>query len=202
MYKNYIKRIIDFLLSLIVLPFLFILIILVGLAIKIDDNGPIFYFSKRIGKNGNIFKMYKFRTMKVNSPDIRLKDGSTFNSENDSRVTRVGKVLRKTSIDEIPQFLNVLFGQMSLIGPRPFIPVKNQINNSNDYLIRLLAKPGITGYTQAYYRNSISQDEKIKKDCYYVKNISLNLDMKIFFKTIGTVLLRKNIYIKSEEQNE
>ena len=201
MYSHFVKRILDIIFSLIILPFLLILIISVGTIIKLEDKGTIFYFSNRIGKDGKIFNMFKFRSMKVDAPDIRLKDGSTFNSEDDPRVTNIGKFLRKTSIDEIPQFLNVLFGQMSLIGPRPFVPVDMPINESDDYIMRLSVKPGITGYTQAYYRNSITQQEKIQKDAYYARYISVKLDLRIFLKTIVTVLQRKNIYVNKQEEN-
>ncbi len=118
---NVIKRIVDFLISLIILPFLLLLIIVVGIAIKIDDHGPVFYMAERIGYHGKIFKMFKFRSMKVNAPDLRYADGSTYNSEDDPRVTKVGRFLRKTSLDEIPQFLNVFLGHMSFIGERDII---------------------------------------------------------------------------------
>jgi len=112
--------------------------------------------------------MYKFRSMKVNAPDIRNPDGSTFNSDSDYRVTQVGKILRKTSIDELPQVLNILKGEMSFIGPRPNLP-----NDSNQYLglenDRLKVRPGITGYSQAYYRNSITASERYQYDIMYIK---------------------------------
>ena len=119
MYKHFFKRVLDILISLIALPFVILTIIIFGPIIFLTDRGPIFYCGKRIGRNGKAFKMIKFRSMKVNAPDIRLEDGSTYNGEDDPRVTKIGKFLRKTSIDELPQFLNVLFGQMSIIGPRP-----------------------------------------------------------------------------------
>ena len=118
-YKKYIKRVLDILVALLLLPFLLILIIIISPMIIIDDRGPVFYLAKRRGLNGKIFKMYKFRSMKVNAPDIRNSDGSTYNADDDPRITRVGRFLRKTSIDEIPQILNVLKGEMSIIGPRP-----------------------------------------------------------------------------------
>lgn len=137
--------------------------------------------------------------MKVNAPDIRNADGSTFNGDNDPRVTKIGRIMRKTSLDELPQFLNVLFGDMSLIGPRPTISDKklnfNEIDNikKKHYLVR----PGITGYSQAYYRNSISQEEKYLNDAFYADHISFILDLKIIVKTIYSVLLHKNIYVKN-----
>ena len=137
--------------------------------------------------------MYKFRSMYVNSPDIRNSDGSTYNGEDDPRVTKVGKFLRRTSIDEIPQFLNVFLGSMSLIGPRPD-PLSDMEIYSEEQKKKLLVKPGITGYNQAYFRNSIMQDEKFENDVYYAKNITFWLDVKIFFKTVFTVLKRENVY--------
>ena len=188
-----IKRIIDLVISIIALPFLVIAILFIGIAIKLDDGGPIFYLDKRIGKNFKVYRMYKFRSMKVNAPNIINADGSTYNSKNDSRVTRVGKIIRKTSIDELPQFLNVLFGQMSLIGPRPRdLGALGTFKEDEEALAKVL--PGITGYSQAYYRNSIGVRDKRLKDAWYANNVSFWLDLKIFFKTIITVLKRDNIY--------
>ena len=112
MYKLFLKRFFDLIIGLCAFPFVLILCLVVWVAIKIDDDGPLFYMAERLGKGCKPFRMYKFRSMKVNAPDIRLEDGSTFNGEDDPRVTKVGRFLRTTSIDEIPQFLNVLFGQM------------------------------------------------------------------------------------------
>ncbi|GAA6465817.1 hypothetical protein K220099C10_16630 [Bacteroides thetaiotaomicron] len=138
--------------------------------------------------------MFKFRTMIVNAPDIRLSDGSTYNGDDDPRITRVGRFLRKTSIDELPQILNVLLGDMSFIGPRPD-PVDWLDKYSEKEKIILSVRPGITGYNQAYYRNSADGAMKLKNDVYYAENISFSLDMKIFFKTIKTVLLHENINV-------
>ena len=191
-----IKRLIDILVGLIALPFIIILILIIGLLIKIDDGGPIFYCAERLGKNGKIFKMIKFRSMKVDAKVLRSQDGQIFASDKDNRITKMGNILRKTSIDEVPQFLNVLKGDMSLIGPRAHMVTDAYVgynNLSEDRKKRLKVKPGITGYNQAYFRNSVSAEQKILNDCYYVDNISLWLDIKIIFKTIFTVLSRKNI---------
>lgn len=193
MYKHFFKRLIDFLISLLALPFVLLTIIIFGPIIFLTDRGPIFYCGERIGKNGKPFKMIKFRSMKVNAPDIRLEDGSTFNGENDPRVTKIGKFLRKTSIDELPQFLNVLVGQMSIIGPRPD-PLDWLDRYPDDIKVFLTVRPGITGYSQAYFRNSADVYEKMQNDAYYAKNLSFGLDVKIFFKTIVTVFKRENIY--------
>lgn len=175
-------------------PFFLILIVIIAPLIYFDDKGPIFYVGKRIGYKGRPFGMLKFRSMKVNAPDIRLEDGSTYNGDDDSRVTRVGRFLRKTSLDEIPQILNVLAGQMSLIGIRPDPLDWLEKYNEHEKII-LTVKPGITGYNQAYFRNSADGETKLKNDVFYAEHISFWLDVKIFFKTIRTVLFRENINI-------
>lgn len=193
LYVKIFKRFFDIIFSIILLPFFLIIYIVVGIAIHFDDKGPIFYCGERLGRYGKPFKMYKFRSMKVNAPDIRNKDGSTFNSDDDPRLTKVGRFLRKTSIDEVPQILNVLKGDMSFIGPRPDLP--EHINYyKNDEIKKLEVSPGITGYNQAYYRNSIDWKWRLKNDLYYVDNICFSLDMKIFFKTIKEIITRKGIY--------
>lgn len=195
MYKNVIKRTIDLILCLIFLPFFCLIFIFVAPAVWLNDHGPIFYNAERLGKDGKPYKMFKFRSMKVNAPDLRNADGSTFNSDNDQRVTKVGRFLRKTSLDETPQFLNVLIGNMSLIGPRPHVVSKGYKYEElpPEKKHRLLVRPGITGFNQAYYRNSVSAEEKIQNDNYYVDHISFSLDVKILLHTVVSVLKRENI---------
>lgn len=192
-YQLSIKRFIDIIICLIALPFVLIILIPVAIAIKIEDQGPIFYHSGRIGVGFKEFGMLKFRSMKVNAPDLRNEDGSTFNSNVDPRVTKVGHFLRETSIDEIPQIFNILKGDMSIIGPRPG-DVESKDTYDNEEKDKLLIRPGITGYTQAYYRNNLGVREKRLYDAWYAHNVSFMLDIKIFFKTIATVLKRENIY--------
>lgn len=192
-YQLGIKRLIDIVICLIALPFVLIILIPVAIAIKIEDQGPIFYHSGRIGVGFKEFGMLKFRSMKVNAPDLRNEDGSTFNSNVDPRVTKVGHFLRETSIDEIPQIFNILKGDMSIIGPRPG-DVESKDTYDNEEKDKLLIRPGITGYTQAYYRNNLGVREKRLYDAWYAHNVSFMLDIKIFFKTITTVLKRENIY--------
>lgn len=193
MYKNYIKRMFDLIVSLLALPFLIVITLVVAILIFADDRGPVFYVSERIGKDGKIFKMIKFRSMKVNAPDIRLEDGSTYNAEDDPRVTRIGKILRVTSIDELPQLFNMLVGNMSLIGPRPDPP--DWLERYPDDIKGFLSvKPGITGYSQAYYRNSADAEEKMKNDLYYALNCTFTMDVKVFFKTIAVILKHENVY--------
>ena len=193
MYKKYLKRPLGLLLSIVGMPFFLLIFIFVAPAIYLEDKGPVLYNGERIGKNGKIFKMHKFRSMKVNAPDIRLSDGSTYNAIDDPRVTRVGKFLRETSIDEIPQILNIFKGEMSFIGPRPDPP-----DWINKYPVRyrnfLEVRPGITGYSQAYYRNSDDSFQKIVHDSYYANHLSFFMDAKILVRTVLTVIKHENIY--------
>lgn len=194
MYKKFIKRLLDIIISLVGLPFFAFLTLMLTILIKLEDKGPVFYVAPRLGENGKIFNMYKFRSMKVNAPDLRNSDGTTYNSEEDPRVTRIGRLLRKTSIDEIPQLLNVFIGNMSFIGPRPDLPGANvELYRPGDE-IKLTVKPGITGYSQAYYRNSSTLDQRFDGDVFYANNISFILDVKILFKTIKTVFSHENVY--------
>ncbi len=195
MYKNFFKPLIDFCGALLMLPFVLLVIIIFAPIIYFTDRGPVFYNAPRTGLRCKHFKMFKLRSMYVNAPDIRNADGSTFNSDKDPRVTPVGRFLRKTSLDEFPQFLNVLTGDMSFVGPRPTLGNK-QLNYDElvgDRKKRFSVKPGITGYAQAYYRNSITQEEKFHWDAYYADHISLWLDIKVLFMTVYSVVGRKNI---------
>ena len=201
MYIYFFKRLIDILFCLIFFPIFIILFIIIGIVIKLEDKGPIFFRAKRIGRNSKIFDMYKFRSMKVNSPNIINKDGSTYNSKNDLRVTKIGKFLRETSIDEIPQILNVLKGEMSIIGPRAS-GAEALDTYLEDEIDKMKVRPGITGYTQAYYRNRISVREKRLKDAWYANNVSFSLDLKIFLKTVQTVLKKENLYTNVEENKD
>lgn len=193
MYRHFFKRIIDILISLVGLVIFALLSLVLGPIIYFTDKGPILYNANRIGLKGKLFKMYKFRSMYVNAPDIRNEDGSTYNADDDPRVTPIGRFMRKTSLDEFPQFLNVFLGDMSIIGPRPDPPDDIYIY-TEEQKQKLNVKPGITGYNQAYYRNSVLQDEKFANDVYYAKHISFILDCKIFFKTILVVLKHDNVY--------
>ncbi len=197
-YKNYVKRVIDFFISLLLSPFVILICIIVGPCIILEDHGSVFYKAQRRGLHGKIFSMYKFRSMKMNAPDLRNEDNSTFNAPDDPRITKVGNILRKTSIDELPQIFNILKGDMSFIGPRPITTNRPLEKYDEKRKIRLTVRPGITGYSQAYFRNSISQEEKLQYDAEYAQNVTFIGDIKILLKTIDTVLHRKNIYIKEE----
>jgi undecaprenyl phosphate N,N'-diacetylbacillosamine 1-phosphate transferase len=194
MYKKYFKRILDLILALIALPFWLIILIIIGPIIYLQDKGPIFYNAPRLGKDGKIFTMYKFRSMRVNAPDIRNEDGSTYNSEDDPRLTKIGKFIRKTSLDETPQLLNIIHGDMSIIGPRPDLPEHRLLYEGNEER-KLEVRPGVSGYNQAYYRNTVPWKERIQHDIYYIDHLSLWLDMKIFLKTAVSVLKREDIYV-------
>lgn len=195
MYKHFFKRLFDIIGALIILPFVLLEIIILAPFIWLTDRGPVFYNAYRAGKNYKPFKMFKLRSMYVNSPDLKNPDGSTWNSDNDPRVTPIGRIMRMTSLDEFPQFLNVLMGDMSFVGPRPKLYRKeNTIESySGDKRKSYSIKPGITGYTQAFFRNSITQDEKFKWDAYYADNVSLWMDVRILFQTVYSVIARKNI---------
>ena len=200
-YQIVLKRLIDILLCIIILPIVLLITIPIAIAIKIEDSGPIFYKSRRIGKGFKEFNMLKFRSMKVNAPDLRNDDGSTYNSQNDSRVTRIGRFIRETSLDELPQCFNVLFGQMSLIGPRAG-DVESKDTYAEDEKDKMLVRPGISGYTQAYYRNNLGVREKRLYDAWYAHNVSFWLDIKIVIKTVATVLKRENVYTNDESVKE
>ena len=193
-YKKYVKRGLDLLGALLLSPFVLLIGLVVGPLIYLEDHGTIFYKAKRRGLNASVFEMYKFRSMKMNAPDIRNKDNSTYNSPDDPRITRIGRVLRKTSVDELPQIINILKGDMSFIGPRPITIDKPVEEYDEKRRIRLTVRPGITGYQQAYYRNSIGQEQKFEMDAEYAQKVSFAMDLKILFKTVQTVLMRKNIY--------
>ena len=136
--------------------------------------------------------------MKVNAPDVRLADGSTYNSDTDKRVTLIGRIIRKTSLDEIPQILNIIKGEMSFIGPRPDSAIWLD-NYTEEEKIILTVLPGISGYNQVINRNSVGTKEKIKNDIFYVKNMSFLIDIKILLMTVKSIILHKNIYRDKED---
>lgn len=197
----FIKHMIDKIFGLILIVLIFPILVLLSIAIKLNSKGPIIFKQKRLGKNGKVFNMYKFRTMYVDAPDLRNEDGSTFNSDDDPRVTKVGKILRKTSLDELPQILNILKGEMSFIGPRPDLPDHYDLYSEDDKK-KLLVRPGVTGYAQANGRNSNSWAQRIAMDIYYIENYSLILDIQIFFKTIFSVLKQEGVNKYSEASEE
>lgn len=198
--KSYqtVKRLFDIVFSLLSIVLLIPFGLIVALIIKLDSKGSVLYAHERMGKDFVPFKMYKFRTMYSGADQItgvftkkQLAEWEeNYKVVEDPRVTRVGKILRETSIDELPQFWNVLRGDMSLIGPRPI--VRQELLKYGDRQAELLSiRPGLTGYWQAYARNSVSYDERIRMEMYYVRNCCWRFDLKILFKTVGAVLSRK-----------
>ena len=186
-----IKRISDVIISLISLIILFPIFTIAGILIKLDSKGPIFFIQERVGENGKIFKIYKFRTMVTNSEKFGLGYAV---KKDDPRITKVGKYLRLTGIDELPQILNVLKGEMSLVGPRPTLPY--QVKKYTDWEKRRLEmKPGITSLMIISGHNKLSWSEKIKTDTHYIDNWSLWLDLKILLKTVWVIIFtREGIY--------
>ena len=193
MYNTIFKRLVDLLIVLILIPFILLLTIPIGILIKKEDGGDVFYISRRYGMNMKSFGMFKYRTMRMNSPDIRNIDGTTFNSEKDFRLTKIGSFLRKTSIDELPQIFNVLLGDMSFIGPRPS-PMGNEKTYTDFVKKKFNVRPGITGYNQALKRNSATLEERYKNDVYYAEHVSFLLDCRIIIMTLKSVLRRENVY--------
>lgn len=195
MYVKCGKRICDIVVGIIALPLVLLTILICGIAIKIEDKGPIFYNAPRVGKDNCDFTMYKLRSMRVNAPDLVMEDGSTYNGADDPRMTKVGAFMRKTSLDEMPQFLNVLKGDMSVVGPRPDLRREVELYRGEEAL-KLCVKPGITGYAAVYGRNSLPWHERLALDIYYVKHISFALDVKVFFRTFSTVFAQEGIYVE------
>jgi lipopolysaccharide/colanic/teichoic acid biosynthesis glycosyltransferase len=197
-YRHVIKRLFDILLSIIALPFVALVLLIVAPLIYREDKGPIFYNAPRIGKNGRPFLMLKLRSMKMNAPDLKMPDGSTYNAPDDPRQTRIGAFLRRTSIDELPQIFNVLKGDMSLIGPRPDLADEVALYQGDEGR-KLDVKPGISGYAQVYGRNAILWRDRLALDKYYVDNYGFFLDLRIFLKTFAVVFSREGIYTSEGE---
>lgn len=194
MYQYIFKRFFDITLSLLLIIPVSLICIIFGFLIKLEDKGPILYCGYRLGRDRTKFPMYKLRSMKLNAPDLRNEDGSTFNSENDPRLLKIGNLIRKTSIDELPQIFNVLLGHMSLVGPRPDLYEQGILYDElNMDIKKFEVKPGITGYAQSNGRNDLLWEDKLKLDRYYVEHYSFILDLKIIFKTIFSVVLKKGI---------
>ena len=185
-YKKLIKQFFDFLAAFIGLLLLSLIFILVTILLAIANKGKPFFFQKRPGKHERIFKIIKFKTMN----DGKDADGDLLSDE--KRLTSIGKIVRKTSLDEIPQLLNVLKGDMSLIGPRPLLPEYLPLYNQEQKK-RHQVKPGITGWAQVNGRNAISWEDKFKLDVFYVNNLSLALDLKILFLTIKKIFKSEGI---------
>ena len=202
-YSNFyltVKRLFDIAASLFALLITLPLTLVVSLCIYLDDRGPIFYTQERIGKDGKPFRIYKFRSMCQNA-DAKKKElteqnevkGAMFKMSNDPRVTRVGCFIRRHSIDELPQLINVLLGNMTVVGPRP--PLPEEVNQYSKHdKERLKVKPGCTGLWQVSGRNSLDFDEMVELDINYIEHASLLLDMKICFKTVWIMIYPNEAY--------
>ena len=195
---NISKRSLDIMASLVGLIILSPVVLVVAILIKLESKGPIIFSQKRIGLNGKEFKMYKFRSMVQNAEELKEKlqkqnemSGPMFKMKNDPRVTKVGKFIRKTSIDELPQLINVLKGDMSLVGPRPSLP--KEVQNFEGWMLRRLdVKPGLTCYWQVSGRNNIDFEDWMKLDIKYVEERSFWLDIKLIFKTVKVLFGDRN----------
>ncbi len=196
MYKKYIKRILDVIISfsglVVLLPFM----ILIALAIKIDSKGEVIFKQKRLGANKKEFIVYKFRTMITDAYQI----GGANSYDGDPRITKVGTFLRKTSLDETPQLLNILKGEMSIIGPRPILKEEFEPYKSNSiYEKRYNVRPGLFCTVDVDYRANAPRELQLEMDAEYIENLSFMLDIRVFLKTFITVIKLKNVYKKVEE---
>ena len=195
-----VKRLIDIVCSFVGILVLSPLFIIIAIIVKFTSKGPIFFSQKRVGRNGKEFDMYKFRSMVVNAEELKEKlaaqnemSGPMFKMKDDPRVTKVGKFIRKTSIDELPQLWNILKGDMSLVGPRPSLP--KEVAQFEDWMYkRLEVKPGLTCYWQVSGRNNIDFEDWMKLDIRYVEEKNLWIDIKLIFKTVGVLFGDKNAH--------
>lgn len=199
-FNFYFKRIVDLLISITILSFIWPILLLIVIIIKIDSSGPFFYHHKRMGYRGRVFNFYKFRTMVINADELLEKfkaqserKGPVFKMANDPRVTRVGRFLRRYSIDEIPQLLNVLRGDMSLVGPRPQVLWEASAYDAWAKR-RLRILPGITGLWQVSGRAALSYEEMIELDIFYIENWSCGLDIQILMKTLPAIFSKRGAY--------
>jgi len=199
-FYKFCKRGIDVIVAGVGLILLSPIITIVACAIKLTSKGPIFFLQKRVGKNGELFNMYKFRSMVVNAEELKEKlkhknemSGPMFKMKDDPRVTKVGKFIRKTSLDELPQLWNVLKGDMSLVGPRPSLP--KEVEQFDSWMFkRLTVRPGLTCYWQVSGRNNIDFEDWMKLDVKYVEERNLWIDIKLIFKTVGVLFGDKNAH--------
>lgn len=193
-----VKRIMDIVLSTIGLIILSPIFAIIALAIKIESKGPVFFKHTRIGKNGKVIKIYKFRSMVQNAEDLiqkftpeQMKEfKENYKLTDDPRITKIGNFLRKTSLDELPQLINIIKGELSIIGPRPVVQDELEKYGTNAQKF-LSVTPGLTGYWAANGRSDTTYEERMEMELYYVDNLSMKLDLKIFFKTILSVLKRE-----------
>lgn len=200
LFYEFFKRGLDLLLSTIGIIVVIPIFLIIGIWIKLESKGPIIFSQKRVGQNGKIFNMYKLRSMVVNAEELKEKlkennemSGPMFKMQYDPRITKIGRFIRKTSIDELPQLINVIKGDMSLVGPRPSLP--EEVDQFEKWMLkRLDVKPGLTCYWQVSGRNNIDFEDWMKLDIKYVSERSLFLDIKLIFKTVVVLFGDKNAY--------
>ena len=193
-----IKRTFDCIASLFAFIALLPVFLIIAVAIKIESKGKVFYKHKRIGKNGKIIKLYKFRSMVINAeeliksftPEQMREYKENYKLTNDPRITKVGKFLRKTSLDELPQLINIINGDLSIIGPRPLVADELEKYGVNKDKF-LSVTPGLTGYCAANGRSNTTYEQRMEMELYYIDNLSLKMDIKVFFKTILSVLKKE-----------
>lgn len=191
MYRHFIKALIDIILSVIGLIVCCIPMLIIAIIIKCESKGPALFKQKRLGKNQKVFTVYKFRTM----CDHAFEKGGVASSEQDSRITKVGKFLRKTSLDEIPQMINIIKGEMAIIGPRPILPFEfEEYKDNARYAHRYDAKPGMFCTVDIDLRATATREQQFEMDAEYVDKMSFGLDFRVFFGIIKTVVLGKNVY--------
>ena len=203
--NRFAKRIFDAIVSILILPFLLIIIGIIGILIKLERRGPVLFVQERLKEDKTTFRCYKFRTMYANADEIlekylrekppAVEEWNTFKKlrGHDPRVTKIGKFLRATSLDELPQIFNVIKGEMSLVGPRPYLPREEP--DMEGYIdIILLTMPGITGLWQVSGRNELNFNDRLRLDAWYVQNWSLKLDIVLILKTLYVVIKRKGAY--------
>ena len=195
---KFVKRTTDVVLASVALVILSPVFLIIAIAIKLDSKGPVFFKHTRIGKNGKIIKLYKFRSMVINAEELiksftpeQMKEyKENYKLTNDPRITRVGNILRKTSLDELPQLINIIKGDLSIIGPRPVVAkeLKKYQYNIDKFLS---VTPGLTGYWAANGRSNTTYEERMEMELYYIDNLSLKMDLKVFFKTILSVVKKE-----------
>ena len=195
---KFVKRTTDVVLASVALVILSPVFLIIAVAIKLDSKGPVFFKHTRIGKNGKIIKLYKFRSMVINAEELiksftpeQMKEyKENYKLTNDPRITRVGNILRKTSLDELPQLINIIKGDLSIIGPRPVVAeeLKKYQYNIDKFLS---VTPGLTGYWAANGRSNTTYEERMEMELYYIDNLSLKMDLKVFFKTILSVVKKE-----------
>ncbi len=201
------KRILDIAFTLLIAPFILVVGVVIAICIKLDSKGPIFFRQKRVGQDGATFEMLKFRSMYVNSDErahrekiIKYMNGEKLNHDGksdmsykdvrDPRITRIGRFIRKTSLDEIPQFWNVLCGQMSLVGPRPPLPYEAEMYSPHEWL-RMAGKPGLTGFWQVYGRSRVTFHDMVEMDIEYLEEQSLWQDIKLIVLTVPVMVFAR-----------